>query len=367
MLSVAMSGVALAQASPIPDCPLRDQPYSVELPLIEILLKPEAVALVDNRLDGFVDKLPPGLTGTRTPSFAAIVSFRMVAGMAWVDPVLLDTLEVELAQLEVTDRDRQARCARYDDEVPDLEFADSGINVLVFDKINGFDHGSSVDAATRAVQSLSEQMGWSVTVTDKPGAFSAETLAHFDAVVWNNVSGDVLTLGQRKAFEDYINQGGGFLGIHGSGGDPLYLWDWYADTLLGTRFVGHPSNPQFQDARIAIEITGNGVAEGLPDGWTMRDEWYSFGSNPRHNGARVVATLDESTYEPGESMGTNLRMGDDHPIAWTRCVNQGRAMYSAIGHRPEVYHIPENLLLLRNGLTWVAGLGESGCPDVQQQ
>jgi type 1 glutamine amidotransferase len=345
---------------------MRDQAYSVELPLIEILLKPEAMARVDSRLEGFVGKLPPGLTGTRTPSFATIVSFRMVAGMAQVDPEALDALNAELAELDVTEGDRRARCARYDDEVPDLDFVDSETNVLVFDKINGFDHGPSVGAATRAIQSLGDQMGWSVAVTDQPGAFNAETLARFDAVVWNNVSGDVLTLSQRKAFEDYINQGGGFLGIHGSGGDPLYLWDWYADTLLGARFIGHPSNPQFQDARIAIEITGNGVAEGLPDGWTMRDEWYSFGNNPRQNGARVVATLDESTYEPGESMGTNLRMGDDHPIAWTRCVNQGRAMYTAIGHRPEVYHIPENLLLLRNGLTWVAGEGGAGCKDPEE-
>jgi hypothetical protein len=356
-----MHGGTLAQEPPILDCPLRDQPYTVELPLVEILLNPEAAALVNSSLEGFLDKLPPGLTSTQMPSFATIVSFRMIAQTAQVDPEVLDALNARLADLAVTDRDRRTRCARYDDEVPELEFVDSNVNVLVFNKINGYDHGLSVDAATRAIESLGEQMGWAVTVSDRPGIFNPESLAHFDVVVWNNVSGDVLTLGQRKAFETYMNQGGGFLGIHGSGGDPMYLWDWYADSLLGARFIGHPSNPQFQDARIEVEGASNAIVDGLPTSWSMKDEWYSFAGNPRHNDATIVATLDESTYEPGESFGMDIRMGDDHPIAWTRCVNEGRAMYTAIGHRPEVYYIPENLLLLRNGLAWVQGGDGAGC------
>ena len=40
----------------------------------------------------------------------------------------------------------------------------------------------------------------------------------------------------------------------------------------------------------------------------MNDEWYSFKTNPRANGAHVLATLDESTYSPGEG-SVNLRMG----------------------------------------------------------
>jgi uncharacterized protein len=50
--------------------------------------------------------------------------------------------------------------------------------------------------------------------------FNAADLKRFDAVVWNNVSGDVLTIPQRSDFKAYIENGGGFAGFHGSAGDP---------------------------------------------------------------------------------------------------------------------------------------------------
>jgi len=231
----------------------------------------------------------------------------------------------------------------------------------VFDKINGFDHGPSVEAATHAIQALGGQLGWGVSVTDKGGAFNPATLAKFDLVVWNNNSGDVLTLTQRRAFKEYMEQGGGFLAIHGAGGDFIYLWDWYIDELLGARFIGHPMNPQFQTARINVEQNAAAVGKGLIPGWSMKDEWYSFAENPRKHGATVVATLDEETYIAKGPHGQDLSMGEDHPIVWTRCVKEGRSLYTAIGHRPEVYHIPENRELLRDDLVCAAGQGEDNC------
>jgi len=45
----------------------------------------------------------------------------------------------------------------------------------------------------------------------------------------------------------------------------------------------------------------------------------------------VIATLDESSYKPGVSpFVKDLHMGADHPVAWTRCVLNGRSFYSAM-------------------------------------
>lgn len=360
-LTVAVAALANAGEAPVLDCPLRDTGYSVELPVMEILLKPEARAVVDRHMPGVLDNMPPHFISSEPPSLSAIIPFSSLAGMTGTAAEVVQKIEEELRALEVSDADRRARCARYDNEVPAFELGESEANVLVFHKINGFDHGPSVDAATAAIKVLAEQLGWAVAVTDKAGVFNADTLAQFDVVVWNNNSGDVLTLTQRKAFETYMNNGGGFLGIHGSGGDSLYLWEWYADELLGGRFIGHPSDPQFQHARVDIEASKSGIGSANAPGWTMKDEWYSFQKSARELGADVVATLDESTYVPEGMRGQDLRMGDDHPIAWTRCVGEGRSFYSAIGHRPEVYHMPENLILLRDGLQWAAGKGKSSC------
>lgn len=72
-------------------------------------------------------------------------------------------------------------------------------------------------------------------------------------------------------------------------------------------------------------------------------------------------TLDESSDEPVGFGGADIHMGD-HPLAWTRCIADGRSFYTAIGHRPEVYAESNSLALLENGIAWAAGLlGQSRC------
>jgi uncharacterized protein len=174
------------------------------------------------------------------------------------------------------------------------------------------------------------------------------------------VSGDVLTLTQRSALQGYVEHGGGFVAFHGAGGDPVYFWDWYVDTLIGARFIGHPLSPQFQEARIVVTDDPKSIARDLAPGWVMTDEWYSFKASPRLSGAEVIATLDESTYSPKGMGSQDLHMGD-HPIAWTKCVGKGRAFYSAIGHRPETYSEPHNVRLLEHAIQWSAGSGDPIC------
>lgn len=352
---------AMAGEPPLIDCPLRDAPFSLDLPVVDILLSPAAREAVEREIPDFFQGLPERMFRTEPPTFAAIITMRNMAAMRRMPVERLEPVGERLAALEVTDADRRARCARYDVQAPDLDVAEAEVQLLVFDKINGFDHGPSVGAATDAIKALAASRGWAVAVTDRGGAFTPEILSRFDAVVWNNVSGDVLTLSQREAFEDYIQGGGGFLGIHGSGGDSVHFWDWYADTLLGARFIGHPSDPQFQDARLDIEPGDSGIGATVAPGWTMKDEWYSFASSPRKHGARVVATLDESTYLQKGYGGQDLRMGEDHPIIWTRCVGDGRSLYTAIGHREEVYDIAEYRTVLEDGLAWVVDRGRTAC------
>src|SRR5205823_6152346 len=127
----------------------------------------------------------------------------------------------------------------------------------------------------------------------------------------------------------------------------------------GARFIGHPGNPQFQPARVIIDDPKSAITSGLAD-WTMTEEWYSFKASPRLTGAHVLARLDETTYTPKEA-GRDLSMGADHPIAWTRCLDNGRTFYSAIGHRPESYDEPNSMLVLARGIAWAAGLGDTKC------
>ena len=370
LLLLSMLGSAWAAATNKPqstaqaiDCPLRDERYSIDSPLIDVLLKPEAKATIDQEMPTLLKGMPAMFIGTTAPTFSSILTLKAAGAIKRISEDALTPLNDALLALPVTDADRAARCARYDIDRPHFDIPKGKPRLLLFEKMTGFRDGPSVEAASAAFRAMAERKGWALVVTDKGGAITPDVLKKFDAVIWNNVSGDVLTLSQRRAFQKYIEHGGGFVGIHGSAGDPVYFWDWYADTLIGARFIGHPMSPQFQKATINIESNsegGNAIGGDLAPGWTMNDEWYSFKSSPRAHGAHVIATLDESTYSPKGMGGQELRMGD-HPIAWTNCVANGRAFYSAIGHRPEGYAEPHYVALLEQATTWAAGLGETRC------
>jgi len=348
----------IAHAGPVDDCPLKEAPLSIDSPVLDVYLSADAVAVVEKNWPG-VHAVWPALTSTKVPTFAAIVTLRSITPPEFQS---LQRLDAELRALPVTNADRQARCARYDDERPQFTIEKTKRPaVLVFEKITGFRDEPSVTAARASFSEMARRRDWSLVVTDKGGAMTPAVLDQFDVVVWNNVSGDVLTLSQRSAFRTYVENGGGFVGVHGAGGDPQTFWPWYVDELVGARFGGHPMNPQFRDARINVADPSDPIVAGLGKGWTMNDEWYSFKNNPRSNGARIVATLDEESYSPG-----GLAMGSDHPIAWTRCIGRGRSFYSAIGHRPESYSEPSNVRLLEQAVEWAAGKGGRSCSGLNR-
>lgn len=233
--------------------------------------------------------------------------------------------------------------------------------ILVFSKTNGFRHEEAIPAANAMFTELAKERGWGVFETENGATFSPEILSRFDAVVFNNVSGDVFTPAQRAALKGFIERGGGFVGIHGSGGDMSYAWDWYVKDLIGAQFVGHPMNPQFQQATVRVTDKSHPATAALPDSWSRVDEWYSFDKPPSMPGTRVLATLDETTYSPVGLFGSDLKMGPNHPIAWWHCTGSGRVFYSAMGHQPTAYAEPQYRQMLAEATAWALAKDGSDC------
>lgn len=120
VLSAALAATpAAAKAAPLLDCPLRDAPFSVDSPLVDILLNPAARRLTTEATgkDPGKDYFMP--MGTDAPTFAAILTIRDAAAIVGMDARLLPALDAKLRALPVTREDKVARCARYDnDRVP---------------------------------------------------------------------------------------------------------------------------------------------------------------------------------------------------------------------------------------------------------
>ncbi|WND33162.1 ThuA domain-containing protein [Streptomyces sp. BB1-1-1] len=225
--------------------------------------------------------------------------------------------------------------------------ADPAYEVLVFSKTAGFRH-SSIDDGIAALRSLGTANNFTVDATEDAQAFTTGNLAQYEAVVFLSTTGDVLNGAQQTAFEQYIQGGGGYVGIHAAA-DTEYDWPFYAG-LAGALFHSHPA---IQTATVEVEDRAHDATAHLGSTWQRTDEWYNYRTNPRTT-AHVLASLDESSYSGGN-------MNGDHPIAWCKDYEGGRAFYTGGGHTDESYTDPAFRRHLLGGVRWAAGMTNADC------
>lgn len=231
--------------------------------------------------------------------------------------------------------------------------------ILVFSKTLDWRHNEGIAGADRFFAEFTSENGMGLFTTANGAVFNPEQLARFELVVFNNMTGDALSPDQEKAFQNWLESGGAWIGLHGSGDNSHTDWDWYDKQVIGPEFVGHPADPQFQEARLVNLAMAHPVMDGVPAEWMHTDEWYSFDSTQALAGAVPLLGLDEDSYSPQNLVygdREDLRMGggpEGHPIAWARCIGSGRAFYSGLGHNHTSYDDPIYRRMLANAIAWV--------------
>ncbi|MFE4175453.1 ThuA domain-containing protein [Streptomyces sp. NPDC056909] len=234
-----------------------------------------------------------------------------------------------------------------DFEISTAEAGRTEKRVLVFSRTAGFRH-DSIPEGVAALKELGATTGIKVDATETGAQFTTNNLARYDAVVFLSTTGDVLNADQQKAFENYVATGGGYMGVHAAA-DTEYDWAFYGG-LVGAYFQSHP---QIQPATVRVEDHDHPSTAHLDDEWQRTDEWYNYRTNPREQ-ARVLATLDETTYQGGTMKG-------DHPIAWCQTYEGGRAFYTGGGHTKESYADAAFRQHLLGGLRYAAGQVKADC------
>ena len=212
--------------------------------------------------------------------------------------------------------------------------------VLVFSKTAGFKH-SSIGVGVAAVQKLGAENKFEVDTTTNSASFTPQNLEKYSAVIFMNTTGDVLNDEQQKTFEQFINSGKGFVGVH-SATDTEYGWPWY-NKLVGAYFVSHPEQ---QMATLNVVDRKTIATKHLPEVWNRKDEWYNFKDiNPD---IKVLITIDETTYKGGKN-------DNKHPMAWYHDFDGGRSFYTELGHVEESYTDPLFLSHLLGGIKYALG------------
>ena len=216
----------------------------------------------------------------------------------------------------------------------------TSFRVLVFSRTAGFRH-DSIEDGIEAVRTLGSAHGFAVDATEDEAAFTLENLSRYRAVIFLSTTGNILNREQRAAFERYIKNGGGYVGIHAAA-DTGYDWPWYG-RLVGGYFSSHP---RVQPAEVIVEDRDHPSTRHLPERWQRTDEWYDYRENPRGR-VHVLMRLNTESYEGG-------RMGSDHPIAWCHEFDGGRSWYTGGGHTKDSFKEPAFLEHILGGIRWAA-------------
>ncbi|TWO34509.1 ThuA domain-containing protein [Seonamhaeicola sediminis] len=228
-------------------------------------------------------------------------------------------------------------------------FCASSQNLLILTKTGHYRHASLPDAIKAFVE-MSEENGWKSTFTEDSSFFTKEILAKYDVVVFLLTNKNILSDEQKKAFKNFIQSGGGFVGVHSATVTEME-WFWYGQ-LIGARFIGHSG---VQKGRIVIENKEHASTQHIEANTLIwEDEWYSLDHSPRED-VNVLISLDETSIETKEFQNKSMAMGD-HPIAWYHHFDGGRIFQTQLGHRSELYQDPIFRKHLIGGIHWASGL-----------
>lgn len=213
--------------------------------------------------------------------------------------------------------------------------------ILVFSKTAGFRHTAAIQAGKKEIQELGRRNKFRVDTTENADVFTPENLKQYAAVIFLCTTGNVLNEQQQQAFEQFIKNGNGYMGLH-SAADTEYDWAWFGE-LNGAYFKSHPKQ---QEAVFNI-VDGNHIATAhLPKVWKRFDELYNF--KWIGTGIHVLITIDENSYTGGGN-------GEFHPMAWFHEFDGGRSFYTALGHDNKSFEDPLYLQHILGGIKYVMG------------
>ena len=189
--------------------------------------------------------------------------------------------------------------------------------------------------------------GYTLTVTTDFGQY-CDRLQEFDVLLWLNYSPGREE--ERKAFEQYMENGGGWVGFHAAAyNDRNTHWPWYNSFLGCGAFLANQWPPQC--ALLTCDTNDHPVTRNLPTEFVAApSEYYMWDPNPRDNAdVEVLVSVSPKNYPFG--IKDIVKFGD-FPVVWTN--TRYRMIYLNMGHGDESFISPAENLLFTNALRWIA-------------
>ena len=196
--------------------------------------------------------------------------------------------------------------------------------------------------------------GWILDVSSRLEDSAA--LGQYNLIIMPNAAPE--TSEERALFEEYMENGGGWLGFHGAGYNDLSTgWDWFHDFMGGVRFLCNNWPPQ--PALVDIEGHDHAITRNLPDQYVApATEFYQWQPDPRYNpDIRILVSLSPRNFPLGLK---DIVFGGDFPVVWSN--TRYRMVYINMGHGDECFSDATQNLLFVNALRYVASTAPQGNP-----
>ena len=215
------------------------------------------------------------------------------------------------------------------------------------------------------------QNGFTWEATTDWSRLSPSGLSGYQVVMFLD---DAPPVDRRAAFQQYMQNGGAWMGFHVSAWtDNASSWSWYYNTLLGSgNFATNTWGPTAETLR--IEDRTHPTTANLPA--TIQSsvsEWYSWSNDLRQNpDIDILASIDSSSFPVGTDPNQQWRSGF-YPLIWTN--KNYKMLYANFGHNDMNYTTNTRLSStfasaqqnqwLVQGLLWLGGGSTTTTPPTQ--
>jgi len=209
------------------------------------------------------------------------------------------------------------------------------------------DHVDFAQQAIRFFSTAARKDHFSFTATTNWNDLNTANLTKYDLILWLNDSPH--TGPQRKAFEEYMKHGGGWLGLHVAAyTDGETDWPWFT-SFLGSAVFSNNSWPPLP-AILNVDDASHPIARGIPQTFlSPSNEWYIWKPSPRLNkDVRVLLTLSPANYPIGLK---DVVTGGDLPVVWTN--TRYRMLYMNMGHGDRIFTSDTQNRLFEDAIVWL--------------
>ena len=232
-------------------------------------------------------------------------------------------------------------------------------------------HISYEREANRWLPTIAKQYGFSYDSTKVWSDCNLANLSKYQVVIFMDERPE--DPAQREAFKKYMDNGGGWIGCHGSAfamansGQPMN-WDWYHNTLIGAgEYKSNTWRPT--SAFLKREDSTHAFMAGLPALFkSSPNEWYRWKVDLKTKpDIKILLSIDPTSFPLGTGpKDYEIWRSGYYPVVWTN--RNYKMMYVNMGHNDIDYEGGTNKelsfqfnneiqnKLILDGVLWMGGV-----------